>query len=568
MKLNKLLRVGPIPRLSLGLVALLITLVMISDLVLGVLPGRDQMLRQTRQRVAENLALQITPLLELGDTSTLGKTIQQVMARDLDIRAITVRRVDGSVYLQRELQRSGSDSAQALAIAAQPTSTLDELRVGIQSGRQPWGEFAIRFAPSQPTTLKAWLGQPLLQLVLILGVGGFLLCYAYLRRAMQYLNPSASVPDRVRKAFDSLAEGLVIVDQQMRIVLANRAFRQLHPDAEKDLNGQALDGLAWLWASVAQDSTPVVVYASTHTVVQANADAPTDWAHTLRSGQAVVAKPLTLVQPAGPAIQLLVSLAAVADDKGRARGFLITFDNVTAVHRANEELRNTLAQLEDSRQHIEEQNVELRRLASRDVLTGCYNRRAFFDFAHALFDQAQQSRTPLCCLMVDIDHFKQFNDSYGHAVGDQVIQVVARALSAGLRQTDVLGRYGGEEFCIVLPGLTPADAGVVAERMRVEIESHAQSAVRGTAVTRITASFGLATVNVHARTVEALIDQADQALYKSKQAGRNQVTQWQSAGALQAPVSRSNQAPQVAPAAVAKAVAKQNPATLGPRQAA
>jgi predicted signal transduction protein with EAL and GGDEF domain len=120
----------------------------------------------------------------------------------------------------------------------------------------------------------------------------------------------------------------------------------------------------------------------------------------------------------------------------------------------------------------------------------------------------------------------------------------------------------------VLPGLTPADAGVVAERMRMDIESHAQSAVRGTAVTRITASFGLATVNVHARTVEALIDQADQALYKSKQAGRNQVTQWQSAGALQAPVSRSNQAPQVAPAAVAKAVAKQNPATLGPRQAA
>jgi diguanylate cyclase (GGDEF)-like protein/PAS domain S-box-containing protein len=479
--LNKLLRVGPIPRLSLGLVALLISLVMLSDLVLGVLPGRDQQLRQTRQRVAENLALQITPLLEMGDTSTLGKTIQQVMARDADIRAITVWRTDGSTFMQRgAFAPSGA--------GPEPTSTLDELRVGIQSGRQAWGEFAIRFAPSQPTTAKGWLAQPLVQLVLILGVGGFVLVYAYLRRAMQYLNPSASVPDRVRKAFDSLAEGLVIVDQQMRIVLANRAFRQLHPDAESELNGQPVDALAWLWSGGAAQG-------ANH-----SPEAVAEWAKTLRSGQPVVAKPLTLVQPTGTQIQLLVSVAAVADDKGRARGFLITFDNVTAVHQANEELRCTLVQLEDSRLRIEEQNVELRRLASRDVLTGCFNRRAFFEFAHALFDQAQQGRTPLCCLMVDIDHFKQFNDSYGHAVGDQVIQVVARALSAGLRQTDVLGRYGGEEFCIVLPGLSAADATVVAERMRADIEAHAQGAVRGTVVSRITASFGLATLNVHART--------------------------------------------------------------------
>jgi diguanylate cyclase (GGDEF)-like protein/PAS domain S-box-containing protein len=534
--LQRLLRVGPIARLSLGLVALLISLVMLSDLVFGVLPGRDQLLRQTRQRVAENLALQITPLLEQGDTSILGKTIQQVMARDPDIRAITVRRVDGSTFIQR-------GASAPTASTGEPTSTLDELRVSIQSGRQPWGEFGIRFAPSQPTTAKAWLGQPMVQLVLILGVGGFLLVYAYLRRAMQYLNPSASVPDRVRKAFDSLAEGLVIVDQQMRIVLANRAFRQLHSDAEGELNGQAIHALAWLWPDANDPSS--------------------DWAQTLRSGQPVVAKPLSLMRPSGDAVELLVSLAAVADDRGMARGFLITFDNVTAVHRANEELRNTLAQLEASRERIEEQNDELRRLASRDALTGCFNRRAFFEFAHDLFDQAQLGRSALCCLMVDIDHFKQFNDTYGHAVGDQVIQVVARALSAGLRQSDVLGRYGGEEFCVVLPGLSPQDAWLVAERMRVEIESNAHAAIRGTQVMRITASFGLATVNVHARSMEALIDQADQALYKSKQSGRNRVTQWESAGALQ---TANRPGLPVGTPASALAAAPPKALTLGPRQ--
>jgi diguanylate cyclase (GGDEF)-like protein len=252
----------------------------------------------------------------------------------------------------------------------------------------------------------------------------------------------------------------------------------------------------------------------------------------LHSGAAVDAQPLSLLQPQGDAVQLLVSSAAVTDDKGRARGCLVTFDNVTAVHRANEELRHTLAQLEASRQRIEEQNDELRRLASRDALTGCLNRRAFFELASELLAQAQQSRQPLCCLMIDIDHFKQFNDNYGHAVGDQVIQVVARSLGAGLRQSDVLGRYGGEEFCVVLPGLTVQDALAVAERMRGEIQTQAHMAIRGTQVKAITASFGVTTVNVQARNIEGLIDQADQALYQSKQNGRNRVTQWQSPEAV------------------------------------
>ena len=133
--------------------------------------------------------------------------------------------------------------------------------------------------------------------------------------------------------------------------------------------------------------------------------------------------------------------------------------------------------------------------------------------------------------MVDIDHFKKFNDNYGHAVGDQVIQVVARSLSAGLRQGDILARYGGEEFCIVLPGAAPHDALAVAERMRAEIESNARSAIRGTEVTTIAVSLGVASLSVAARSIEGLIDQADQALYKSKQTGRNRVTLWERAAA-------------------------------------
>ena len=503
------LRIGPITRVSLGLVALLVSLVLMADALIGVVPGRGEVEREVRQRVTENLALQIASLLEAGDTATLSRTIQQVLARDADIRAITVRRSDGSALVQHGQARSGADAERGAA------STLDHLRVPVLAGRQAWGEIDVRFAPTEPATLRGWLTQPGVQLLLVLGVGGFALCYAYLRRAMHYLNPSASVPDRVRKAFDSLAEGLLIIDHEARIVLANRAFRQLHPRADGELNGQRIDTLDWLTASGEQGPT-----------------AGAQWTQTLPSGAPLAALPLQLLRPDGAATHLLVSSAEITDNRGRARGCLITFDNVTAIQRANAEMRSTLAELEASRQRIEVQNGELRTLASRDSLTGCLNRRAFFEMTEELFALAQRGPAPLCCLMIDIDHFKRFNDTYGHAVGDQVIQVVARLLAAGLRQADVLGRYGGEEFCIVLPGATPQDALAAAERMRRDIEEKARSAIRGTDVMPITASFGVAVLNPAVRAVEALIDQADQALYASKQTGRNRVTLWQPGAAL------------------------------------
>jgi diguanylate cyclase (GGDEF)-like protein/PAS domain S-box-containing protein len=493
-------------------VALLICLALLADMFLGVAPGHGDMERKVRQRVAENLAVTMTPLLEVGDTGTLGKTIQQVLARDGEIRTITVRRTDGSTLMQR------GQAASPATLAKGAQSTVDQLRVPIFSGRELWGEVDIRFASAEPATLLAWLALPSVQMLLVLGLGGFPLVYAYLRRAMQYLNPAASVPDRVRKAFDSLAEGLLIIDQQARIVLANATFRRLHRRADDELNGQPIDALDWL-ADVA---------------LAAPGEAP-PWTQTLQSGLPITGRPLAVPQADGTSTQLLVSSAAITDNEGRARGCLITFDDVTAVHRANEELRRTLDELEISRKRISEQNGELLRLASRDSLTGCYNRRTLFEMASEAFAAARRGQTPLCCMMVDIDHFKRFNDTHGHALGDQVIQVVARCLSSALRQADVLSRYGGEEFCIVLPGASPQDALALAERMRAEIEASASRAIRGTEVMSITASFGVASLNAAARSVEGMIDQADQALYKSKQAGRNRVTMWEPVAALAPP---------------------------------
>lgn len=490
------LRVGPIARLSLGLVALIVSLALVADMLLGVVPARGDAERRMRQRVAETLALQITALVEAGDTALLGRTLQQVLARDARIRSIAVTRSDGTEILRRGVQPQADGAADGAAVsAAGPLLSLP-----VTAGRERWGDIEIGFAADEaagPWWASGLLAQPAVQMLLVLALGGFALCYAYLWRAMHFLNPSASVPDRVRRAFDALAEGLLIVDQQQRIVLANRAFRQLHPQSDAELNGQPIDSLPWLQQGFAA-AAPAAAAAELQPAAE-----PLPWVHTLQTGDTVSARPLQLPHPGEGNRQLLVSTAAITDNSGRARGCLITFDDVTAVHRANGELRSALDALEQSRRRIEEQNVELRQLASRDGLTGCYNRRAFFELAIGLFNAAREHHTGLCCLMVDIDHFKRFNDTYGHAVGDQVIQVVSRTLAAGLRQPDLLGRYGGEEFCIVLPGADAQAACVVAERMRAGIESTARSAIRGIQVIPITASFGVAVLEPGVASIES-----------------------------------------------------------------
>lgn len=234
-----------------------------------------------------------------------------------------------------------------------------------------------------------------------------------------------------------------------------------------------------------------------------------------------------LQQPAGDPLKLIVQASPIVDPKGAVRGCLISFDNVTEVHRVNEELRQTLVELEASREQIRQQNMELHQLASRDPLTGCLNRRAFFEMLEGLFINSRKQAKNLCCIMCDIDHFKRFNDRYGHAVGDEVIRALVRTLQAGLRQHDLLCRYGGEEFCIILPETTVAQAAEIAARLRSEVELHAGSSVRTTEGLQITSSFGLAGLAADMRDPAELIDRADSALYQSKEGGRNRVTVWQ-----------------------------------------
>ncbi|MDH5739897.1 MAG: diguanylate cyclase [Nitrospira sp.] len=187
----------------------------------------------------------------------------------------------------------------------------------------------------------------------------------------------------------------------------------------------------------------------------------------------------------------------------------------------NSALTRTVANLEAAQSEILRQNVELERLASRDPLTGCLNRRAFYALFERAFAESRDQGRELCCLMVDIDNFKRVNDRFGHAVGDQAIQAVASCLSAGLRLTDTVGRYGGEEFCLMFPRTTLIEASELAERLRIRIGAEAGSRVRMASGLVLTVSIGVSAITFGAQTPLELIDQADKALYAAKEGGRN-----------------------------------------------
>ena len=159
-------------------------------------------------------------------------------------------------------------------------------------------------------------------------------------------------------------------------------------------------------------------------------------------------------------------------------------------------------------------------LARIDPLTGLLNRRAFREHAGAVWSTARRSQRPLAAVMVDIDFFKTINDSHGHAVGDQVLQSVSRLLAGVCRDGDIVGRWGGEEFIIVLPETSAEQATQLAERLRGKIAELKMGAPRNPF--SLSASFGIAERNLH-KTLDELIHEADEWLYRAKQNGRNRV---------------------------------------------
>jgi diguanylate cyclase (GGDEF)-like protein/PAS domain S-box-containing protein len=175
--------------------------------------------------------------------------------------------------------------------------------------------------------------------------------------------------------------------------------------------------------------------------------------------------------------------------------------------------------------------VALEQLATRDGLTGLANRRCFDDTLHAEWTRAMRAHQPLSLLMVDVDHFKAYNDAHGHLGGDECLKRIAEAVSSEMRANDLVARYGGEEFAVILPNQSLKGAAIVAERIRRRVErlqmpgGSASGKDGAIPMRQVTVSIGAATALVsNEHTASQLVAIADAALYRAKHLGRNRIS--------------------------------------------
>lgn len=214
------------------------------------------------------------------------------------------------------------------------------------------------------------------------------------------------------------------------------------------------------------------------------------------------------------------------DTHGRNEYLIGISREITALRLAEDQLRQSNEALEqrvaERTMELEAANARLRELAIRDDLTGFFNRRHFFELAEREFSIARRSLRPLALLMLDLDHFKDINDTLGHAAGDQVLRSLSGVFLRALRQSDIVGRYGGEEFAVLLPDTTAADARVIADRLRAAV-AHNEVPWRQRSI-RCTVSIGAAQFDLaHDASVDVLIERADNCLFAAKSSGRNRL---------------------------------------------
>ena len=174
----------------------------------------------------------------------------------------------------------------------------------------------------------------------------------------------------------------------------------------------------------------------------------------------------------------------------------------------------------------EELSERYRELTDKDGLTGLFDKVYVENELAAISSRRRRERTPVSVMLLDVDRFKEFNDNYGHLAGDHALMDVANVLTHSIREGDIVGRYGGEEFAVILPGDTTGDARHVAERIQENLRKHRVSA--GGNMVAVTASQGVAGSDQVGYDHVALLSKADVALYRSKDGGRDKITYWSS----------------------------------------
>jgi diguanylate cyclase (GGDEF)-like protein/PAS domain S-box-containing protein len=520
-------------RLAVGLAGITVSVLCLAG-VIGVLPDSTGEILKGRKALCEAVAIHCSLAAQQTDLASIQAATKALVDRNPDVLSAAVRRPDGTLMV--EVGNHGSLWKPERSGRSTPTHAF----VPIALADRPWGTVEVRFAEIAPGGPFPAFGSPEIRLIGFVTIVGFCLQFAYLRAVFRRsgMSRNEGVPQRVRATLDTLVEGVLLLDKDQNIALANKAFARTVGRSSIDLEGR--NALAFQW-SKPQSETPTSEFP---------------WKRAIDAAEQQTGAILELQTGASGRKTMSINATPIMGEDGTLRGALATFDDLTHIERKNAQLRKLLDRLKQSRAEVRRQNDQLRDLATLDPLTGCLNRRAYFERFDVLWQSALQNGHPLSCVMLDIDHFKSINDRHGHSVGDLALKEVAAVLKGLARTSDVVCRYGGEEFCVTLPNAGIQEAARVAERFRQEIASRLFANIT------VTSSFGVAAIGQGANDPQALLNQADKALYAAKRTGRNRVVR-----SDQIPADLPSEAPRAeaaAPAAVTSCCAVANPPAVDP----
>ena len=378
----------PAMRISLAL-TLLSACVFISASLFGFTQNEDTRALQYRILVAESLTMQFSVMIPQRDTTKLKELMQQISKRNPTILSIGIRRASGQLIFQSQDHEKFWQGYDAKA------SNSTHVLVPLMDGDKLWGNVEVRFDKPKGLSLAGFIQKELFATIVFSSILGFIVYLAFMLRILRELDPSKVIPERVNAAFDTLSEGVMIIDEDEQILLTNKAFTERLGREAVSLLGSKASELKWRRAS------------------KENSTSKLPWLEVLEKGEPIVGAPFDLVSSKGETIKYAINAAPILGTDGKAQGVLITLDDITQVEEQNVQLKTMVDRLEKSQEQVQEKNEELSILATRDALTGCLNRRAFEDGFEQKFKAAKADSSELCCIMVDLDHFKLIND-FGH----------------------------------------------------------------------------------------------------------------------------------------------------------
>ncbi|MCM2373298.1 sensor domain-containing diguanylate cyclase [Aporhodopirellula aestuarii] len=319
-----------------------------------------------------------------------------------------------------------------------------------------------------------------------------------------------AVPIELGEVLDRFPEGFLIIDGRFRILFANEAICQILGVSRDHLDGRSVDSLKWCtsmprnrpWHEVLHTSR--LANVTTHGIPIAVGD-----------------EQLMVFERGDRSRRLLAITVREITGLSIPDVMVISVRDATVAETYRAEMEDLLARVRRSREEAQQCNEQLRQLVTQDALTGCENRRSLDEKAESLWNTSTNEGKPLTCMMFDIDHFKSVNDNFGHATGDDVLRCVASSLRHTFANVGQVYRYGGEEFCVMLPDHDLNESRSIAEKVRSTVSHLSVPCPTTNEVIQVTVSIGVVDRKAGAMTVAEMIDQADKCLYMAKRNGRN-----------------------------------------------